>query len=223
MILAVLFDLDGLMVDSEPHALATWEMVMARRGVQLDQAAIDAMLGRRLDDTARALIERFGLSDDPVALGMEKTDLQIEQLDGNVPAMPGLLELIDALEARGVKRAVASSGLRRYVHAVLHLIGLAGRFDAVVTGDDVANGKPAPDVFLRAAGRLGVPPAACLALEDAPNGIAAAKAAGMACIAVPNAFTRALDLSGADLVLPSLLAVRDALDAGWPSSSREPV
>ncbi len=218
MILAVLFDLDGLMVDSEPHALAMWEMVMARRGVRLDQAAIDAMLGQRLDETARMLVGRFGLSDDPPALGAEKTDLQIERLDGHVPAMPGLFELIDALDARSVKRAVASSGLRRYVQAVLDLIGLARRFEVVVTGDDVANGKPAPDVFLRAAGRLGVPPAACLALEDAPNGIAAAKAAGMTCIAVPNAFTRALDLSGADLILPSLLAVRDALDAGWPFS-----
>jgi HAD superfamily hydrolase (TIGR01509 family) len=218
MIEAVLFDLDGLMVDSEPHALATWQMVMARRGVKLDQAVIDAMLGQRLDDTARMLIERYDLSDDPLALGAEKTDLQIERLDGNAPAMPGLLELIDALDVRGVKRAVASSGVRRYVRAVLTSIGLAGRFDVVVAGDDVANGKPAPDVFLRAAARLDASPAACLALEDAPNGIAAAKAAGMVCIAVPNALTRALDLSGADLVLPSLLAVRDALDAGWPSS-----
>jgi beta-phosphoglucomutase-like phosphatase (HAD superfamily) len=111
-----------------------------------------------------------------------------------------------------MKRAVASSGVRPYVEAVLGAIGLAGRFEVVVTGDDVAKGKPAPGVFLRAAERLNVRPPACLALEDAPNGIAAAKAAGMRCVAVPNAFTRTLDLSAADRILPSLNAVRDALD-----------
>lgn len=95
---------------------------------------------------------------------------------------------------------------------MLNSIGLAGRFESIVSGDAVANGKPAPDVFLRAAQRLNVPPSACLALEDAPNGIAAAKAAGMACIAVPNEFTRALFVSAADRILPSLVAVRDNFD-----------
>jgi HAD superfamily hydrolase (TIGR01509 family) len=209
---AVLFDLDGLMVDSETHALATWRTVMARRGVELDQATIDAMFGQRLDTTARMLVERFALADDPRALGAEKSALQIERLDGNITAMPGLFELIDALDVRGMKRAVASSGVRPYVEAVLDAIGLAGRFAVVVTGDDVARGKPAPDVFLRAAERLNVRPPACLALEDAPNGIAAAKAAGMHCVAVPNTFTRTLDLSAADSIFPSLHAVRDALD-----------
>ena len=209
---AVLFDLDGLMVDSEAHAVETWRAVLARRGVELDPATIDAMLGQRLDDTARLLVERLALADDPRALGAEKSALQIERLDGNVTAMPGLFELIDALDSRGMKRAVASSGVRPYVEAVLGAIGVARRFEVVVTGDDVARGKPAPDVFLRAAERLGVRPPACLALEDAPNGIAATKAAGMRCVAVPNAFTRTLNLSAADVILPSLHAVRDALD-----------
>ncbi len=200
------------MVDSEPHALATWQAVMARRGVHLDQATIDAILGLRLIDTSTLLVERFGLSDDPRALGEEKSALQIERLDGNVSAMPGLFELIDALDARNVKRAVASSGVRRYVEAVLRSIGAVERFEVVVTADDVANGKPAPDAFLRAAERLGVKPQACLVLEDAPNGIASARAAGMRCVAVPNDFTRALDLSAADYIMPSLHAVRDALD-----------
>ncbi len=209
---AMLFDLDGLMVDSEAHALATWRAVMARRGVELDQATIDAMLGQRLDETARMLVERLALADDPRALGAEKSALQIERLDGNVTAMPGLFELIDALDSRGVKRAVASSGVKPYVEAVLGATDLVGRFEVVITGDDVAKGKPAPDVFLRAAECLDVHPPACLVLEDAPNGVAAAKAAGMRCVVVPNAFTRTLDLSAADRILPSLNAVRDALD-----------
>ena len=209
---AVLFDLDGLMVDSEGHALATWRVVLARRGVELDPATMDAMFGQRLDETARMLADRLGLSDDPRALGAEKSALQIEGLDGHVTPMPGLFELIDELDLRGVKRAVASSGVRPYVEATLGAIGLAGDFKVVVTGDDVARGKPAPDVFLRAAERLSVRSPACLALEDAPNGIAAARSAGMRCVAVPNAFTRTLDLSAADSIFPSLHAVRDALD-----------
>jgi beta-phosphoglucomutase-like phosphatase (HAD superfamily) len=102
--------------------------------------------------------------------------------------------------------------MRRYVLAVLRSIDCADRFEIVVTGEDVINGKPAPDVFLRAAERLSVDAAACVVLEDAPNGVAAAKAAGMTCIAVPNDFTRSLDLSAADIILPSLFGVRDALD-----------
>lgn len=210
---AFLFDLDGLMVDSEPHALAMWRAVMARRGVALDPPTIEAMLGLRVDATSRMLIERFALRDDPDALGAEKSDLQIERLDGNVTAMPGLHDLIDALDARGIRRAIASSGIRRYIDAVLQSIGLAGRFTVIAGGDEVSRGKPAPDVFLLAADRLGVPPSKCLVLEDAPNGVAAAKAAGMACVAIPNEHTRALDLSAADRILPSLCAVHDQLDA----------
>jgi beta-phosphoglucomutase-like phosphatase (HAD superfamily) len=97
------------------------------------------------------------------------------------------------------------------MQTVLSELSLAGTFSQVVTGEDVLHGKPAPDCYLLAAQGLDLPPADCLVLEDAPNGIAAAKAAGMLCWAVPNEYTRGLDLSAADKVLPSLLAVHDAL------------
>jgi HAD superfamily hydrolase (TIGR01509 family) len=208
---AVLFDLDGLMVDSEPISMSAWQAVLARRGMALDQATFDTTLGLSMNETARVFAGRFDLREDLVALVAEKTAEQIEQVDGKVSAMPGLLPLIDALDEYGLKQAVASSGMRRYVMAVLAAIGLASRFAAIVTGDDVAKAKPAPDIFLRAAERLDVAPARCLVLEDAPAGVAAAKAAGMRCVAVPNDFTRRLDLSAAAVVLPSLSAVRDSL------------
>lgn len=209
---AILFDLDGVMVDSEAHALTTWKDVLARRNIELDQETIDAMLGLRQIETSKMLIERFHLKDDPHALGAEKSEWQIAHLDGNVPAMPGLFDLIDAVDARDVRRAVASSGTRPYLAAVLKSIGLDDSFKVIVSGDDVPKGKPAPDIFLRAAERLDVAPSACLVLEDAPAGVAAAKAAGMRCVAVPNEFSRNLDLSAADHRLPSLRHVRDALD-----------
>lgn len=211
MIRAVLFDLDGLMVDSEPHSLASWRAVLSSRGVSLDQAVSGRMFGLRQIEAACLLIEVYGLTDQPLALAREKEEYQIRHLDGQIKPMPGLYALLDEVERRGLRAAIASSGVRPYVSAVLQTVGLAGRFRAIVTGDDVVNGKPAPDVFLAAAHAVQTEPQSCLVLEDAPSGAQAAKAAGMRCVAVPNLHTRGLDLSAADIVLPSLLAVRDSL------------
>lgn len=208
---ALLFDLDGLMVDSEPHSLTSWHAVLAKRGVTLTQSVIDRLFGLRQLEAARLLVELYGLTEDPGGLAREKEEYQIRHLDGKVAAMPGLCELLGESERHGLLIAVASSGARRYVAAVLVALHLTDRFHAIVSGDDVLNGKPAPDVFLAAARALRVEARDCLVLEDAPAGVQAAKAAGMRCVAVPNAHTRSLDLSAADLVLPSLFAVRERL------------
>ncbi len=208
---AILFDLDGLMFDSEPHSLASWQAILAERRVTLDQLTIDSILGLRIDATARTLIERYHLPDTIEALSDAKTEYQITHLDGHVPPMSGLIELLDEIDRRGLKKAVASSGIRRYVEAVLHVNGMRDRFSIVVTGDDVARGKPAPDIFLAAARALAVEPQHCLVLEDAPAGVQAAKSAGMLCIAVPNRDTRSLDLSKSDRIMASLYEVSAAL------------
>jgi HAD superfamily hydrolase (TIGR01509 family) len=204
MIKAILFDLDGLMVDSEPHSLASWEAVLEERGVTLDQLTIDSILGLRIDATARTLIDKYHLPDTVQELADAKTDYQIAHLEGNVKPMPGLIELLDEIERRGLKKAVASSGIHRYVEAVLRANGLLDRFSVIITGDQVAHGKPAPDVFLAAARALNVEPRHCLVLEDAPAGVQAAKAAGMMCLAVPDHSVAQLDLSQADRVVTSL-------------------
>lgn len=208
MIKAILFDLDGLMFDSEPHSLASWEAVLAERGVTLDQLTIDSILGRRIDATARTLIDKYHLPDTVQGLADAKTEYQITHLADKVKPMPGLIELLDEIDRRGLKKAVASSGLRRYVEAVLRANGLLERFSVIVTGDQVAHGKPAPDVFLAAARALNVEPQHCLVLEDAPHGVLAAKAAGMTCLGVPDHSVAQLDLSQADRVVKSLHAVR---------------
>ncbi len=213
MIQAILFDLDGLMVDSEPHSLGSWQAVLARRGVTLDQLTIDRILGLRIDETARTLIEIHHLPDSVDELSRDKTEYQIEHLDGNVKPLPGLFELLDEIDRRGLAKAVASSGQRSYVEAVLQNTQLIDRFSVIITGDDVSRGKPAPDVFLAAARALQVKPQSCLVLEDAPAGVQAAKAAGMFCIAIPNEHSRALDLSQADQIMASLVDVRGALDS----------
>ncbi len=211
MIKAILFDLDGLMVDSEPHSLASWKAVLQERGATLDQLAVDSILGLRIDATARTLIDKYHLPDTVQALSDAKTEYQIAHLGGNVKPMPGLLELLDEIDRRGLQKAVASSGMRRYVEAVLRATGLLDRFSVIITGDQVARGKPAPDVFLAAARALSIEPQYCLVLEDAPAGVQAAKAAGMLCFAVPDHGTARLDLSQADQVVESLDEVRTFL------------
>jgi HAD superfamily hydrolase (TIGR01509 family) len=211
MIKAILFDLDGLMFDSEPHSLASWEAVLEERGVQLDQLTIDSILGRRIDATARTLIDKYHLPDTVQGLADAKTEYQIAHLDGNVKPMPGLIELLDEIDRRGLPKAIASSGIRRYVEAVLRVNGLLDRFSVIITGDQVTHGKPAPDVFLAAARALNIDPPGCLVLEDAPAGVQAAKAAGMTCFAVPDRSVARLDLSQADKIVASLHDVRTFL------------
>lgn len=211
MIEAILFDLDGLMVDSEPHSIASWQAVLAKRNVQFDQAALDSVLGQRVVETAQTAIRLFQLPERPDELAQEKAEYQITHLEGNVSAMPGLIELLNFVDQAGLKKAVASSGLRRYIDAVLTVAGVRDRFSVIISADDVVNGKPAPDVFLAAAKALNVTPENCLVLEDAPFGVQAAKAAGMTCFAVPNAHSHALDLSLADRVVTSLYEVKTIL------------
>lgn len=207
MIQAILFDLDGLMVDSEPHSIASWQAVLALRNKNFDQSLIERSFGLRIDQTAQLLKETYDLPDTLADLAREKIEYQVTHLNGNIRPMPGLFDLLDEIDRRSLKKAIASSSQRRYVDAVLNSIGLLDRFSVIIAGDQVPHGKPAPDVFLAAAHALQVEPQNCLVLEDAPAGLEAAQAAQMQRIAVPNDHTRSLDLSAADMILSSLFDV----------------
>jgi HAD superfamily hydrolase (TIGR01509 family) len=209
---AVILDLDGLMVDSEPLAKQAWRTLLARYGHTLDQEIIIAMLGLRLADSSLLVKERFGLPLSAPQIAAEEKRIFMGLLDGNLRPMPGLSDLLGAIDARGLPRAVATSSGRDGALIALRAVGVADGFSAIVTGDDVVHGKPAPDIYLAAAAELGRQPASCLALEDSPHGVSAAKAAGMHCVAVPNELTAEMDLRMADWVLPSLMAVTDQLD-----------
>ncbi|HUZ03333.1 MAG TPA: HAD family phosphatase [Thermomicrobiaceae bacterium] len=203
--LAVVFDLDGLLVDSEPVQIAAWEAFLAELGHSLDRALLAEMFGLRIWDSARLVVERLVLDLTVDAVVQRRDELFFASLPGRLIAMPGAIEIVAELRGRGVPLALATSGHRRYVDVALDEIGLAGAFDVEVTGDAVARGKPAPDIYLSAAKRLGVEPGACVALEDAPLGVASAKSAGMRCLAVPNSMTAGLPgLEAADAVLESL-------------------
>jgi HAD superfamily hydrolase (TIGR01509 family) len=210
-ITAVVFDMDGLLIDSEPLQLRAWDAYLRRHGAELTPALLQRMLGLRLVDSA-ALVQRelrLPCTADDVA--RERDALFLESVPGNLHAMPGALRLIDDLRRRGMGLALATSGHRRYVDLALGGTGLAGLFDVEVTGEMVAHGKPAPDTYQRAAELLGSAPSNCLALEDAPNGVASAKAAGMWCIAVPDAHAERARFDAADAVVDSLAGVLDVM------------
>lgn len=213
LIQAILFDLDGLMVDSEPLAEEAWRILLARYGHVLDSATMADLLGLRPADSARLIQGRFSLPQSPGQVAAEKTEvLRSLTLAGTLRTMPGLFDLLAAADERGLTRAVATSSSQDWASFALHAVGADQGFGAVISGDHVANGKPAPDIYLEAASALSLPPEACLALEDSPAGVQAAKAAGMRCVAVPNESTIALDLSAADWILPSLTVVAEQLD-----------
>ena len=209
---AVIFDLDGLMVDSEPLARQAWRTLLASYGHELDEETVNAMLGLRLMDSSRLVKGRFALPLTVEQIANRRGELLLASLPGNLQPMPGLIELLNAIDARGLRRAVATSSPGFYAPVALQEIGAADGFVVIVTGDSVARGKPAPDIYLAAAAALALPPTLCLALEDSPNGVRSAKAAGMRCIAVPNELSVELDLSEADAILPSLGAVAQRLD-----------
>jgi HAD superfamily hydrolase (TIGR01509 family) len=212
MIQAVVFDMDGLMIDSEPLHKEAWRATLRRFGHEMNEALFARLMGLRISEDAVLLREHFHLSASAEALARQRNDLFLASLPGRVEAMPGLRELMAEIGRRRLRCALATSGECRYVDTAMRELKLDGVFDAMVVAEDVTRGKPSPDVYLLVAQRLGLPPARCLVLEDAPNGVRAAKSAGMKCVAVPNDMTRSLDLAGTDAILPSLVAVRESLD-----------
>lgn len=183
---AVIFDMDGLMLDTEVISCQAWRLAGDTFGITIDDAVVLAMVGRNTRDCEALLASRLG-PNPPAALLMTEWHRCYEiLLARGIPTKPGLFELLDFLATRGLPLAVATSTRRIRARTKLEHAGIAGRFATVVAGDDVRRGKPAPDAYATAAARLGVPVARCLALEDSTPGIDAARAAGMAAILVPD-------------------------------------
>jgi HAD superfamily hydrolase (TIGR01509 family) len=182
---AVVFDMDGLMLDSERAIIDCLACAAAEGGHPLEQALWLSMVGLGDAVCREMLVERLG-ADDAQALLQRSQVLYEARVDAGVPHRPGIVRLLDWLAQRAIPRAVATSTRRPLALRKLRAAGLLDRFDAVCTSSDVALPKPAPDVYLLAASRLGVEPARCLVLEDSPAGVRAALAAGMTPVQVPD-------------------------------------
>ena len=187
---ALIFDMDGLLVDTEHLAYGAMDAFLAKHGLDRRQEIHDQMLGRRLPEAVAIIRDGYGLDHDLDVLIDDYASMRRDALIGNVVPLPGAAEIVQFGHDSGLRIGLASSGVRDQVLLSLDEAGLAGRFEVTVTGDDVTHGKPAPDIYLKAAAALGVDPAGCVVLEDAPAGIASAVAAGMRSVAVPNDHSR---------------------------------
>ena len=182
---AVIFDMDGLMLDSERALLGCLAQAGAEAGHALPEAFLLSLIGSSDALTRQRIAEQVGA--DAVDALLQDSYARYERLvAAGVPHRPGIIDLLDTLVAHGVPRAVATSTRRPLALRKLESAGLLRYFEHVATSSDVAHPKPAPDIYLLAAARLGVEPRHCLALEDSPTGVRAALAAGMTVIQVPD-------------------------------------
>lgn len=207
LIRALVFDFDGLILDTEEPVYQSWLEVYQAYGEELPferwvqivgstttgfhpQHHLEERIGRRLPQDV--LDRRIG----------RRTELVLAK-----QVLPGVVERIDEAKALGLKLGVASSSTADWVRGHLARLGILERFDCLSCRDDVANVKPEPDLYVAALACLGVPASDAVAIEDSPNGVMAAKLAGMRCVAIPNPITARLDLSQADVLLGSLADV----------------
>jgi HAD superfamily hydrolase (TIGR01509 family) len=206
---SVVFDLDGLMIDSERIFEEAARRFLARRGRTLNAGVMLEMMGTPSQQGLRIFRDRHQLPEAIEDLSAECSQLFYEVLGQEpAPLLPGVRELLDRLDRNRVPKAIATSSSARYVQRILQPHGLLPRFDFVLTAEDVRLGKPFPEVYEKAAARFGHAPPEMVVLEDSPNGLRAAKAAGARCVVVPHALVPLDDLAEADAIVPSVAAPR---------------
>jgi HAD superfamily hydrolase (TIGR01509 family) len=182
---AVVFDLDGVLLESEEIWDDVRERYVRERGGRYDAEAQRAMMGMSSKEWSRFIHEQLGVEPSPAEINADVVDLMIACYRKHLPLVPGAREAVERIGAF-FPLAIASSSNRPLIAVVLELAGLTARFRATVSSEEVARGKPAPDVYVEAARRLAVEPERCAAIEDSQSGIASAKAAGMTVVAIPN-------------------------------------
>ena len=213
---AIIFDMDGVLVDSEPLHVEATRLLLADRGIVFAPGHDDDFFGCTDREVCRRLRDRYGLATSEDDLAEEWIARALGLLTAPIVPMPGVPEVLDRLRSDGVRLALASSSSPPIITATLASLRLDGVFEFAVSGRDVPRGKPAPDIFLEAMRRLGVSASECLVVEDSQNGLRAAVAAAIPCVAVPCASTSGQDFSLAAVRLESLRGLPAWLD-GLPT------
>ena len=214
---AVVFDLDGLMFNTEDVFNITGHEVLRRRGLLMTDELLRRMMGRRAPEAFAALVEMHALQESVEDLIAESVQIFYSLLEAHLTPMPGLLQLLEHLEQHSLPKGVATSSPRAYLEDILGRFDLLPRFHVTLAAEDVTHGKPHPEIYLAAAKRLHILPAEMIVLEDSEAGTKAAAAAGAIAVSVPNRHSRGHDFGAAsyivehlnDPLLLGLLAPRD--------------
>jgi len=201
---AIVFDLDGLMFNTEDIYQDVGREVLRRRDKELTAELLDQMMGRKSDISLQIMIDWHNLNDTVDSLAAESAEVMFELLPKRLAPLPGLIDLLDALEAASIPKAIATSSSREFVIRVLGQFQFEPRFSFVFSSEDITHGKPAPDVYLLATKSLGVDPQQAMVLEDSQIGCRAAIAAGTYAVAVPGGHSHTHDFEGAKFIANSL-------------------
>lgn len=201
---AVTFDLDGLLFNTEELYQEVGSELLRRRGKEFTTELLDQMMGRPGRVSLQMMIDWHELDDTVEGLSMETDEIFPSILDRSLSPMPGVLELLAALEAALIPKAIATSSGRAFTRDILGRFQLESRFAFLLTSEDVIDGKPNPEIYLTAAQRLGVPPQTMVVFEDSHNGCRAAVTSGAIAVAVPGGHSHTHDFSGAVFIAESL-------------------
>lgn len=203
----VIFDLDGLLIDSEPLWSEATKALLAKRGIAYDPKMKSKYMGFRQNEAVKLLKDAYEIEDDIKTLAQERNKLVIDLYENRLKMMPGAEKIINRLYKEQYTLAIATSSPREVLEYVLKKLGIKKYFQTIISGDDVKNGKPDPDIYLLTADKLKVNPKDCIVLEDSVNGIKAANNAGMKSIGIANKFVNKEDLKEADEIYDSLFDV----------------
>ncbi|MCS7461071.1 HAD family hydrolase [Paenibacillus doosanensis] len=202
---AVIFDMDGVLINSEPLHFKVEQMAFNRLGIPADMEELESYVGMTNPDMWSRVKEKHNLEASLEELIEWQVQMKLNELQQSAEGpIDGVPELLGLLKDRRIAVGLASSSPKSFILAVLDKLGIAEYFSAVVSGEEVGKGKPAPDVYLRAAALLGVAPTDCVAVEDSRHGVRAAQAAGMKCIGFQNADSGSQDVSAAEAVVSSI-------------------
>jgi len=203
---AVIWDMDGVIADTAPYHFSAWQEVFRKRGVKFTEEDFKRNFGRRNDTIIRDTLGEQIAQGEIGAIAREKEETFRSLAGQKIKPFPGAVALLQSLKQHKFKMAIASSTPMENIQLIIGSLGIDNCFQSIVTGQDVTEGKPSPQGFLLAAQRLGIEPRNCIVIEDAVAGVAAAKRAGMRCLAITNTHPRQ-SLKQADLIVDTLEAI----------------